>query len=103
MKRTLRFVLPLMLALIVFPHRSPAPIIYREGEGFSSGDLTDIEIKRNAQEQFQLGQHYEAAGDYRRAGGSYRLVVRRFPRSDIAATAQFMSGQMLEKEGKLQR
>jgi outer membrane protein assembly factor BamD len=104
MKRTLRFVLPLtMLALIIFPHRAPAPIIYREGEGFSSGDLTDIEIKRNAEEQYQLGQRYEAAGDYRRAGASYRLVVRRFPRSDIAATAQFRSGQMLEREGKLQR
>jgi outer membrane protein assembly factor BamD len=104
MKRTLRFVLPLtMLALIVFPHRSPAPIIYREGEGFSSGDLTDIEIKRNAEEQFKLSQRYEADGDYKRAGASYRLVVRRFPRSDIAATAQFRSGQMLEREGKLQR
>jgi outer membrane protein assembly factor BamD len=104
MKRTLRFVLPLtMLALIVFPHRAPAPIIYREGEGFSSGDLTDIEIKRNAEEQYKLAERYEAAGDYRRAGASYRLVVRRFPRSDIAATAQFRSGQMLEREGKLQR
>jgi outer membrane protein assembly factor BamD len=104
MKRTLRFVLPLtMLGLIVFPHRSPAPIIYREGEGFSSGDLTDIEIKRNAEEQFKLSQRYEADGDYKRAGASYRLVVRRFPRSDIAATAQFRSGQMLEREGKLQR
>jgi outer membrane protein assembly factor BamD len=104
MKRTLRFVLPLtMLAMIIFPHRAPAPIIYREGEGFSSGDLTDIEIKRNAEEQYKLGQRYEATGDYKRAGASYRLVVRRFPRSDLAATAQFRSGRMLEREGKLQR
>jgi outer membrane protein assembly factor BamD len=104
MKRTLRFVLPLtMLALIILPERAPAPIIYREGEGFSSGDLTDIEIKRNAEEQYKLGQKYEAEGDYKRAGASYRLVVHRFPRSDIASTAQFRSGQMLEKDGKLQR
>ena len=104
MNRTLRFVLPLtMLALLSFPHRAPAPIIYREGEGFSSGDLSDIEIKKNAEEQFKLAERYEAAGDYKRAGASYRLVVRRFPRSDIAAEAQFKSGQMLEKDGKLQR
>ena len=103
MKRTLRFVLPLMMALIVLPQRAPAPIIYREGEGFSSGDLTDIEIKRNAEEQYKLGQQYESEGDYKRAGACYRLVVHRFPRSDIAPTAQFRSGQMLEKEGKLQR
>jgi outer membrane protein assembly factor BamD len=103
MKRTLRFVLPLtMLVLISFPHRAPAPIIYREGEGFSS-EQSDIEIKKNAEEQFRLAQRYEADGDYKRAGVSYRLVVRRFPRSDIAAEAQFQSGQMLEKEGKLQR
>ena len=103
MKNTLRFVLPLtMLALVCFPHRSPAPIIYREGEGFSSGEISDIEIKKNAEEQFKLAQRYEADGDYKRAGASYRLVVRRFPRADIAAEAQFQSGQMLEKLGKLQ-
>src|SRR5262249_27224448 len=56
-----------------------------------------------AEEQYKLAERYEAAADYRRAGASYRLVVRRFPRSDIAPTAQFKSGQMLEKEGKLQR
>jgi outer membrane protein assembly factor BamD len=103
MKRTLRFVLPLtMLALVCFPHRAPAPIIYREGEGFISPDLTDIEIKKNAEEQFKLAQRYEDQGDYKRAGASYRLVVHRFPRADIAADAQFKSGQMLEKLGKLQ-
>ena len=103
MKKTLRYVLPLtVLALVCFPHRSPAPIIYREGEGFSSGELSDIVIKKNAEEQFQLAQRYEADGDYKRAGASYRLVVRRFPRADIAAEAQFKSGQMLEKLGKLQ-
>src|SRR6516225_9708006 len=47
MKKTPRFVLPLtLLILLAFPYVSPAPIIYREGEGFSPGDLGDIEIKR---------------------------------------------------------
>ena len=97
MNRTLRFVLPLtMLVLLLCPHRAPAPIIYRDGEGWSSSDLSDIEIKKNAEEQFKLAQRYEAQGDYKRAGASYRLVVRRFPRSDIAEEAQFRSGQMLE-------
>ena len=55
MNRTLRFVLPLtMVALLSFPHRAPAPIIYREGEGISFGDLSDIEIKKNAEEQFKV-------------------------------------------------
>jgi outer membrane protein assembly factor BamD len=104
MNRTLRFVFPLtMLVLLLLPHRAPAPIIYREGEGFSSGDLSDIEIKKNAEEQFKVAERYQADGDYKRAGASYRLVVRRFPRADIAAEAQFRSGQMLEKDGKLQR
>ncbi|HEY1478034.1 MAG TPA: outer membrane protein assembly factor BamD [Chthoniobacterales bacterium] len=103
MNRTLRFVFPLtMVALLSFPHRAPAPIIYRQGEGISFGDLSDIEIKKNAEEQFKLSERYEADGDYKRAGASYRLLVRRFPRSDIAATALFRSGQMLEKTGKLQ-
>ena len=80
MNRTLRFVLPLtMLALLLFPHRAPAPIIYRDGEGFSSSDLSDIEIKKNAEEQFKLAERYEAQGDYKRAGASYRLVVTAIP------------------------
>lgn len=103
MKIPLRYVLPLTLALLCLPSRSPAPIIYREGEGFSTGELADIEIKKNAQEQFDLGQRYEREGDYKRAAACYRLVVRRFPRSDIASHAQYRSGQMYERTGDLQR
>lgn len=104
MKNTPRFVLPLtLLILLAFPYVSPAPIIYREGEGFSPGDLGDIEIKRNAEEQYKLAERYENAHDYKRAGASYRMVVRRFPRSDVAARAQYQSGRMCEQEGKLQR
>jgi outer membrane protein assembly factor BamD len=103
MKIPLRYVLPLTFALLCLPSRSPAPIIYREGEGFSTGELADIEIKKNAQEQFDLGERYEREGDYKRAGACYRLVVRRFPRSDIAAHAQYRSGQVYERTGDLQR
>ncbi|MBV9492423.1 MAG: outer membrane protein assembly factor BamD [Verrucomicrobia bacterium] len=103
MRFPLRYVLPLTIALVGVPVRSPAPIIYREGEGFSTGELADIEIKKNAQEQYDLGERYEREGDYKRAGASYRLVVRRFPRSDVAAHAQYKSGQMYEKTGELSR
>src|SRR5246127_5882797 len=103
MKTTLRYVLPLTIFLFLLPNRAPAPIIYREGEGIVPSEAQDIEIKKNAQEQFDLAQRYEEDHDFARAGASYRLLVRRFPRSDIAATSQFNSGQMLEKEGKLQR
>ena len=103
MKIPLRYVLPLTFALLCLPSRSPAPIIYREGEGFSTGELADIEIKKNAQEQFDLGQRYEREGDYKRAAACYRLVVRRFPRSDLASHAQYRSGQMYERTGDLQR
>ena len=102
MNKTLRFVFPLTIALFAFPVRSPAPIIYREGEGLLSGATEDIEIKRNAQDQFDLGQRYEQQGDYKHAGASYRLVVRRFPRADIAAEAQYDAGRMYEKVGDLE-
>lgn len=103
MRIPLRYVLPLTFALFCLPSRSPAPIIYREGEGFSTGELADIEIKKNAQEQLDLGERYEREGDYKRAGACYRLVVRRFPRSDLAAHAQYLSGQIYERTGDLQR
>jgi outer membrane protein assembly factor BamD len=103
MKSPVRYVFPLVIVLFGFPSRSPAPIIYREGEGFSSGELADIEIKKNAQEQYDLGERYEQQGDYKRAGASYRMVVRRFPRSDVAIRSQFKSGQMFERTGDLPR
>jgi outer membrane protein assembly factor BamD len=102
MKQTLRYVVPLVVLILMLAPRSPAPIIYREGEGFLPGGAEDVEIKKNAQDQFDLAQRYEAARDWKRAGASYRMVVRRFPRSDIAAAALFNSGRMYEKLGKLE-
>jgi outer membrane protein assembly factor BamD len=101
MKTTLRYVLPLTIFLFLLPNRSPAPIIYREGEGIVPSEVQDIEIKKNAQEQFDLAQRYEENNDFARAGASYRLVVRRFPRADIAPTAEFNSGRMYQHQGKL--
>ncbi len=105
MNRTLRFVLPLtMLALLLFPHRAPAPIIYRDGEGFSSADLSDIEIKKNAEEQFKLAERYEAAGRLQACrrflsagghGGSRDPISRPKPSSN--------PGKCSREDGKLQR
>jgi len=103
MKQTLRYVVPLVVFVFLLATRSPAPIIYREGEGFLPGDAEDIEIKKNAQDQFDLAQRYEQSGDWVHAGASYRMVVRRFPRSDVAAAALFNSGRMYEKQGKLEK
>ena len=97
----LRYVLPLALILLFSIVRSPAPIIYREGQGIVPSEELDIEIKKNAEDQYNLAQRYEDRGDWARAGASYRLVVRRFPRADIAPTALYSSGRMYEKQGKL--
>ena len=103
MKQTLRYVIPLVVLILTLAQRSPAPIIYREGEGFLPGGAEDIEIKKNAQDQFDLGQRYEERGDWAHAGASYRMVVHRFPRADIAPAALFNSGRMYEKQGKLEK
>jgi outer membrane protein assembly factor BamD len=103
MKQTLRYVVPLVVFAFILTLRCPAPIIYREGEGFLPGADEDIEIKKNAQEQFDLAQRYEDHRDWGRAGASYRMVVRRFPRADIAPAALFNSARMYEKQGKLEK
>src|SRR5260221_11474730 len=103
MKQTLRYVVPLVVFAFILTLRCPAPIIYREGEGFLPGGAEDIEIKKNAQEQFDLGQRYEDRGEWARAGASYRMVIRRFPRADIAPAALFNSGRMYEKQAMLEK
>ena len=103
MKQTLRYVIPLVVFAFILALRCPAPIIYREGEGFLPGDAEEVEIKKNAQDQFDLAQRYEERGDWAHAGASYRMVIRRFPRADIAPAALFNSGRMYEKQGKLEK
>lgn len=85
------------------PHRCPAPITYRPGEGvtYTAPGAEEVPNARDAQAQFDNALARENAGDLGSAVGGYRKTVRRFPRASVAANAQFKLGQILEKQKDL--
>jgi len=85
MKTTLRYVLPLddfFLVFLLAPTVSPAPIIYREGEGIVPSEVQDIEIKKNAQEAIRSSSAFTKKTTILARGGSVLPLgwSRRFPR-----------------------
>ena len=82
------------------PHRCPAPITYRPGEGvtYTAPGAEEIPNAKDAQAQFDNALAKENAGDLSTAVNGYRKTVRRFPREAISANAQFKLGQILEKQ-----
>ncbi len=105
MNRRLLFSAILLTSCLSLPSRSPAPVVFREGEGFSTTavDEEPVELKRNAEEQLKLAESTEAEGNLKRAISSYRVVVKRYPKASAAAHAQFKVAQLTEQVGDANR
>ncbi|MEO7933141.1 MAG: outer membrane protein assembly factor BamD [Chthoniobacterales bacterium] len=105
MSRWFRFSLILVIACVSFPQKSPAPVVFREGEGMTTTGVDEepVELKKNAAEQMKLAEATEAEGNLKKAVSSYRVVVKRYPRSDVAAHAQFKVAQLTQQLGDANR
>ena len=99
MKKTLLFALLLAIGCLAFPHRSPAPIEVRPGEGasYTAPGAEEMPNQKDAQAQFDTALAKENKGDLASALAGYRKTVRRFPKSGVASSAQYKIGQILEK------
>lgn len=99
MKKTSLFVALLALGCVAFPHRSPAPLVIRQGEGatYVAPGGEEVPNERDAQTQFDNALAAEKAGKDGAALGGYKKTVKRFPKSQVAASAQFRIGVILEK------
>ncbi len=75
MKRTGLFVLLLVLGCVVLPHRSPAPIVVREGEGstYVAPGAEEVPNQKDAQAQFDVAFAKETAGD---VGSASRVTTK---------------------------
>jgi outer membrane assembly lipoprotein YfiO len=101
MKR--QFVRLLLIALFVlaFPFRSPAPFVYRPGEGWTYEPVGEGKWTRTrAKDQLDVAQAAFDKKDYGLALKAARRVVRVWPLSDYAPQAQYLAGRCLEAEGK---
>lgn len=77
---------------------TPAPLIYRAGEGWSYEPSGGTKWTRTrAKDQLDVAQQAFDAKDYRLALKAARRVVRVWPFSDYAPQAQYLVGRSLEE------
>ena len=100
--RCVRLIL-LIVFLIAIPLRSPAPLIYRPGEGWtyeSPGSSGGKWQRTRAKEQLEVAQTAFDKKDYSLALKAARRVVHVWPLSDYAPQAQYLVGRCYEATGK---
>src|ERR1044071_5860591 len=88
--------------LIGFPLRSPAPLIYRPGEGWTYepvGGTSKWQMTR-AKDQLEVAQAAFDKKVYGLALKAARRVVRIWPLSDYAPQAQYLVGRCYEETSK---
>ena len=80
-----------LLSVIVFaflmPIESPAPLIWRKGEGWG-WEHAGVTTASNPADQLKIAQGLQAKKNYRAAIDAYRRVIRRWPQSFSAQDAR---------------
>jgi len=94
------FIQLLLMAVCVmaFPHRSPAPLIYRPGEGWTYEPVGGEGRwqRTRAKDQLEVAQAAFDKKDYGLAQKAARRVVKQWPQSDYAPQAQYLVGRCYE-------
>jgi outer membrane protein assembly factor BamD len=94
-----------LVCLLAFPFRAPAPLIYRPGEGWSYepvGGEANWQRTR-AKDQLDVSQAAFDKQDYSVALKAARRVTQMWPLSDYAPRAQYLVGRCYEAKGKDER
>lgn len=96
----------MLVCLLALPHRCPAPIIYRAGEGWTyepvGGDGGKWRRNR-AKDQLQVAKELFDQKQYRSALKAARRVVKVWPLSDYAGEGQYLVGRCYEARGMDER
>ncbi|MEO5802711.1 MAG: outer membrane protein assembly factor BamD [Verrucomicrobiota bacterium] len=94
----------LLICLLAFPFRSPAPLIFVPGEGLryeKAGDTNAGNWQRGrAKDQLEVALAALDQKDHSTALKAARRTVKVWPLSDYAPHAQFVIGRCYEAEGK---
>jgi outer membrane protein assembly factor BamD len=95
-----------LLGLVLFPFRCPAPLIYRQGEGWtyeSPGGKESDWRKLRAKDQLDLAQKAFDNKDYKLALKAAQRVVTIWPLSDSAPKGQYLVGRCYEQKRQDER
>jgi len=96
MSRSSLVLLVVLTVWLAWPATSPAPIVYRPGEGWETKGQAQAAGSPKA--QIDQGLEFEKRSAWDDAISSYRLLLRRWPTSMHAAEAQFRIGYCQEQQ-----
>lgn len=105
MSRRLFYLVLLGAFAMLFPFRSPAPLVYTPGEGWTyetSGEAGKWRRER-AKEQLEVAQEAYEAKNYSLALSAGNYLLKTWPLSDYAPEAQFLVARCYEFEGNDER
>jgi outer membrane protein assembly factor BamD len=105
MNRRLIRLLLILFCVLAFPFRSPAPLIYRPGEGWSYEPVGGEGKwqRTRAKDQLDVARAAFDAKDFGLALKASRRVVKVWPLSDFAPPAQYLVAQCYEATGKAEK
>ncbi|HUS33802.1 MAG TPA: outer membrane protein assembly factor BamD [Verrucomicrobiae bacterium] len=90
--------------LAFLPVKTPAPLVYRPGEGWSWEPVGGAKwTRQRAKDQLDVAKEHFEKKDYRIARLAARRTVRTWPLSDYAPEAQFLVARTQEETGKDQK
>ena len=88
----------LLFCLFLLPRETPAPLVYRAGEGWSWEPVGGGKWTRTrAKDQLEVAQKALDDKQYRLALKAARRTVRTWPLSDYAPRAQYLMGRAYEE------
>lgn len=98
---SVRWFLVVVCLVVAFPYRSPAPLIYKPGEGwvYEKPGETGAWQKTRAKDQLELAQQAFDARDFSLAMKAAQRTTRVWPLSDYAPQAQYLVGRCFEAKG----
>jgi outer membrane protein assembly factor BamD (BamD/ComL family) len=102
--RSVRLLL-VVACLLAFPTRSPAPLVYRPGEGWTYEPVGgEAKWQRaNAKQQLDVAQALFDRKAYAMALKAARRVVQVWPTSDSAPQAQYLAARCYEADGEMEK
>src|SRR5690349_16222450 len=94
-------VLLLLTAMFMMAVKTPAPLVYRPGEGWTYEPVGGGAWTRaRAKDQLDVAKEAFEKKDYKLASKAARRVVRVWPFSDYGPEAQYIAGRSFEERGQ---
>jgi outer membrane protein assembly factor BamD len=104
MTRLLLLPLLVIAAMLIFPFRCAAPLVYRAGEGWTYEPVGGGKWQRaRAKDQLEVAQTAFDKKQYGLAAKAARRTVKKWPLSDYAPQAQYLLGRCYEAKRQDQK